>query len=73
MPQPQRTEEAPPLAYLTWSSYVSFAEIAVSIFGEPGKAVAAQVKQEIIQKFGMDIWMKMEQYKGMNLDLFYRV
>lgn len=73
MPQPQRTEEAPPLAYLTWSSYASFAEMAISIFGQPGEAVAAQVKQEIIQKFGMDIWMKMEQYKGMNLDLFYRV
>ena len=72
MPQPQRTEDAPPLAYLTWSSYSSFAEMAISIFGEPGRTVADQVKQEIIQKFGMEVWMKMEQYKGMDLDAFYR-
>lgn len=73
MPRTQRTEYAPPLAYLTWSSYVSLAQVVIAIFGEVGKRIAEQVKHDIIQRFGMETWMQMEQYKGMDLDTFYRM
>lgn len=73
MPRTERTEDAPPLAYLTWSAYASVAEMVVSIFGEPGKAIAEQVKQDIIAEFGPEIWQQIEQYSGMNLNAFYRV
>ena len=73
MPRHERTEDAPPLAYLTWSAYSSMAEMVISIFGEMGRAIAEQVKQEIIQEFGMEIWQQIVQYSGMNLDAFMRV
>ena len=73
MPRHERTEDAPPLAYLTWSAYSAMAEMVISIFGEMGRAIAEQVKQEIIQEFGMEIWQQIVQYSGMNLDAFMRV
>lgn len=70
-PMARRTEDAPSLAYLTWSAYSSLAEMARIIFGKEGEDISSQVKQDMIDEFGPDLWKEIEQYKDCNL-LQYR-
>ena len=67
----KRTEPAPSLSYLTWSSYSSMAETVSAVFGDEGTAIAEQVAQDTIQEFGSEMWEEICRYRGMNLDMFY--
>lgn len=67
-----RTEDAPPLSFLTWRAWSSMVEMIESILGEPGMEVVAKVKADTIKQYGDDAWKEIQQFEGTKLDVLYR-
>lgn len=67
-----RTEDAPPLSYLTWRAWASMAQMVESILGEGGKAIIARVKADTIRQYGQKAWDDIEAYHDVvDLDVMY--
>lgn len=67
----KRTEDAPPLSFLTWRAWASMAEMVEAILGNPGREIVLKVKNDTINQYGEEAWREIDRYSGLNLDIMY--